>query len=147
LILIDENAGKSAPPPPILDLVSYISCSLKVGFWLTHMKNAMQFHTCKWADMRTHTHTYTSNRLPSCALVHAQDAPLLPGGCRQGELTKNGYLMAQSLGSWLRSRYTQQLPFLSKSFKVRWFFVALSLRGLGLVRKRLLCWVCLRRWA
>jgi hypothetical protein len=35
-----------------------------------------------------------------------------------GELTQNGYGMAQDFGAWLRSRYTQEMEFLSPSFKV-----------------------------
>ncbi|KAG2482519.1 hypothetical protein HYH03_018564 [Edaphochlamys debaryana] len=31
--------------------------------------------------------------------------PVLPGGCRQGTLTPNGYDMALALGTWLRGRY------------------------------------------
>eukprot|EP00983_Pelagomonas_calceolata_P042126 1138356-Pelagomonas_calceolata.AAC.1 len=45
------------------------------------------------------------------------DSPLLPGGCRQGELTKNGYVMAKDLGQWLRTRFIGELGFLSPDFK------------------------------
>lgn len=43
--------------------------------------------------------------------------PLLPGGCREGQLTRNGYDMALDLGTWLRSRYVDSLGFLPPAWQ------------------------------
>lgn len=47
------------------------------------------------------------------------NAPKLPGGCRQGQLTINGYRMAKNLGRWLRRRYVNQFDLLPAAYEPR----------------------------
>lgn len=54
---------------------------------------------------------------PSPPPMLDQDALPLPGGCKMGELTKNGYTMAQKLGDWLRQRYVANTSLLSESYQ------------------------------
>ena len=47
---------------------------------------------------------------PPSKVDAAQQSVVLPGGCRQGELTTTGVLQAHGLGTALRARYSSLLP-------------------------------------
>lgn len=49
-------------------------------------------------------------------ITDVDSAPVLPGGCRMGRLTNNGYNMAVELGRRLRQRYVQQHQLLPAAY-------------------------------
>jgi hypothetical protein len=58
-------------------------------------------------------------------IADLETAPDLPGGCKMGRLTDNGYVMAMHLGRALRQRYIRHYKLLPEQFdpatlKVTW---------------------------
>lgn len=121
--LVDRIVGPSASAPPPADVLGLLGAAVVFRHGARTPLSSLLYSDVEWrcddeAGMYGGPDLVLRDASPGAPPgappppVIDEDVPRLPGGCRAGTLTKNGFAMAVALGERLRRRYVEDLKLL-----------------------------------